>query len=120
MQEAESRDYALLQHAHQTLTNKEEPISIHRMPLPFVANHLFSIKTHLYPAPPRVAPILSSRSRPQHPETSQEKQEEEMEETGFDIGEKEESTEVVKLGLKGMKSLANVSSYLSSFISKKK
>ena len=39
---------------------------------------------------------------------------------GFDIGEKEESGEVVRLGLRGMRSLANVSSYLSNFISKKK
>ena len=40
----------------------------------------------------------------------------------FDIGEKEENSEVVKVGLKkGMKSLANVSSYLmTNFLGKKR
>jgi len=39
---------------------------------------------------------------------------------GFDIGEREESKDVVKLGLRGMKSLATVGSYFTSFMSKKK
>ena len=45
------------------------------------------------------------------------------EEEFFDIGEKEENRDVVKMSLKGMKSLANVGSYLTglgSLIGKKK
>ena len=37
----------------------------------------------------------------------------------FEIGEKEENNEVVKLSLKGMKSLANMGSLFSSFIKKR-
>ena len=45
-----------------------------------------------------------------------------MEEDTFDIGEREENEEVVKIGIKkGMKSLANVSSFLmNNFLGKKK
>lgn len=39
----------------------------------------------------------------------------------FDIGGREENTDVVKLGMKkGMKSLANVSSYLTNLMGKRK
>ena len=64
---AEAKDYPILQHIHQTLLTGEEPVSIHPLPLPFIATHIFGVKTNVRPLPPRTGVLLATLPRPENP-----------------------------------------------------
>ena len=93
---------------------------MHQIALPFIANHIFNVKTTnsstVSPGVSHLLTKIASKSAPAQPEETL-AEEEEME---FDIGEKEDNKDVVKRSMKGvnkgMKSLANMSTNMSSYM----